>query len=352
MNLQLAIVMSYTDTHCQIRYLDEDTQTEAVYAEPFRDYEIEVLVRDLVAVDRDSPQPRIVFRWRPTRVKRIEGTQVFFEHGSTFPHRIADDLHTPIAVDDEVYPYFGQIVGAAAEGKPISPEQLSAICFPHIHTMYQSLDTLYQVGPKRIVEQSYDQISEPYEAWIQTIDVEVRDQYIASLIDRLPAGAKVLDLGCGSGIPVTQQLAQHFQVTGVDISTKQIERARQAIPHADFIKADMTQISLPTASFDAITALGSIIHVPRDEQPKLLQDIATWLRPGGSFLATFGARSMKIDFEANWLGALMYWSYFDSQTNVKLVKEAGLSIISAREEGQMENGKLVTFQWIVAEKPN
>jgi len=48
----------------------------------------------------------------------------------------------------------------------------------------------------------------------------------------LPSGDMVLDLGCGCGIPVAQELAQHFQVTGVDLSEVQIARARQLVPQA------------------------------------------------------------------------------------------------------------------------
>jgi hypothetical protein len=46
----------------------------------------------------------------------------------------------------------------------------------------------------------------------------------------------------------------------------------------------------------------------------------------------------------------MYWSSFDSETNRRLVEEAGLDVISAREETAEEFGKRVTFLWIVARK--
>jgi hypothetical protein len=46
----------------------------------------------------------------------------------------------------------------------------------------------------------------------------------------------------------------------------------------------------------------------------------------------------------------MYWSSYDSQTNRRLVREAGLSIVEAREESADEFGQPVTFLWVIAEK--
>jgi hypothetical protein len=47
----------------------------------------------------------------------------------------------------------------------------------------------------------------------------------------------------------------------------------------------------------------------------------------------------------------MFWSGFDSATNQGLVRDAGLRIVSAREEAVDEDGQPVLFLWIVAEKP-
>jgi SAM-dependent methyltransferase len=152
-------------------------------------------------------------------------------------------------------------------------------------------------------------------------------------------------------LPTAKVLAQRFKLTGVDISAQWIALARQNIPEARFIKADMTQLDFSPGSFDGIAAFYSIIHVPREEQPRLLRDIASWLRPGGLLVATMGARPMKADID-DYLGAPMYWSSFDGQTNLQIVEEAGLHIISANEETQEEHGQPVTFLWVVAQKPD
>ena len=175
-------------------------------------------------------------------------------------------------------------------------------------------------------------------------------RYTQVLLDELPPGASVLDLGCGAGGPTTRALAERFNVTGVDISAQSIALARQNVLGAQFILSDMTELDLPPDSFDAVAAFYSIIHVPRQEQPALLARIASWLRPGGLLIMTMGVHSIQSDYDEDFMGVPMYWSSFDPETNQRLVTQAGLQIVSAQQETEEEDGQPVTFLWIVARK--
>lgn len=206
-------------------------------------------------------------------------------------------------------------------------------------------------NPKEIVARGYDRVGWRYSERAIQANFDERAQYVDMLVERLPAGAKVLDLGCGAGVPATKQLAEHFTVTGVDISKRQIDRARYNVPNAMFMQADMAELEFPPDSFDGVTAFYSIIHLPRDEQPKLLQSIATWLRPGGLLVATMGANSTEVGFEEIWPGTSMYWSHFDSETNKRLLEDAGFHLISARVKTSVSSGESETFLWAVAQKP-
>ena len=205
--------------------------------------------------------------------------------------------------------------------------------------------------PKEIVARGYDRVGWRYSELAIRAGFDERAQYVDMLIERLPAGAKVLDLGCGAGVPTTRQLAKHFDVTGVDISKRQIDRARYNVSNAIFMQADMAALEFPRASFDAITAFYSIMHLPRDEQPKLLQSMATWLRPEGLLVATMGVESTVAEFEKIWLGTSMFWSSFDGETNKRLFDEAGLRIISATVKTSESLGGSETFLWVVAQRP-
>ena len=205
--------------------------------------------------------------------------------------------------------------------------------------------------PKRIVAEGYDAVAERYLTWAAKIPDASRSRYTQALLDGLPAGARVLELGCGAGMPTTLALAECFTVTGVDLSARQIELARQAVPGATFIQSDMTALDFPPASFDGVAAFFSLIHVPREEHAALLARIADWLRPGGLLVATMGARDTPGEVEDNWLGAPMYFSHWDAATNRRLVEKAGLRILRATEETADEDGAPITFLWILAEKP-
>ncbi len=138
----------------------------------------------------------------------------------------------------------------------------------------------------------------------------------------------VLDLGCGCGIPAARFLADAgHQVTGVDISDVQIDRARRLVPAASFLRADATEVRLPRESFDAVVCLYALIHMPLAEQPPLLDRIATWLRPGGWLLVTVGQDAWT-GTQDNWLDgpAPMWWSHADAATYRSWLQQAGLVI--------------------------
>lgn len=157
-------------------------------------------------------------------------------------------------------------------------------------------------------------------------------------------------MGCGGGIPTTLRLTESFQVTGVDISARQIELARHNVPKANFIHADMSSVELPAQRFDAVIAFYSITHLPRQLHGPLLERISGWLHPGGAFVASLGASEAE-RVEGDWLGASMYFSHYDSQTNKSLVESAGFEIESAEEIPDSEDGIPVNFLWVVARKP-
>ncbi len=207
------------------------------------------------------------------------------------------------------------------------------------------------MDPKRVVAEGYDRIAERYAAWAAGVRDEERQRYTALLLESLPPGAEVLELGCGSGVPTTKRLAERIAVTGVDISARQIELARRNVPGVRFVHADMTTLEFPPASFDAVTAFYAITHVPREEHGPLFRSIAEWLRPNGLLVATMGAGAAEGDIEEDWLGAPMYFSHFDADTNRRLVEEAGLRIETARVEVADEDGVPIPFLWVVARKP-
>jgi SAM-dependent methyltransferase len=205
---------------------------------------------------------------------------------------------------------------------------------------------------KRIVADGYDEIAQRYLAWSALGPSPERMHYLGQLLDLLPAGAEVLELGCGAGVPVTQALAERCRVTGVDISAEQIALAERHVPDATFIHADMTTLDFPAGSCDAVVAFYTLIHIPRAEHAELLGRIAAWLRQGGLLFVTMGASDSPDGVEPDWLGTPMFFSHYDAEKNRDLVRQAGLEIFSDEVVPEDENGETVEFLWVAARKPD
>src|SRR5437867_9552734 len=90
--------------------------------------------------------------------------------------------------------------------------------------------------PKAIVRDGYDRVSQSYRG--DALELDPQSGYahwLRRLTPRIAPGARVLDLGCGNGIPVARELAERYRVTGVDLSPVQIDRARALVPDARFV---------------------------------------------------------------------------------------------------------------------
>lgn len=181
---------------------------------------------------------------------------------------------------------------------------------------------------KKTVKEGYNAIADRYlaERTLDSEDVRLLDDFI----ERLPATAKVLDAGCGAGIPISQLLSEHFQVTGVDFSEAQIELAKKNVPTATFLCEDMTKLNFPDNTFDGITSYYAIIHIPREEHQALLANFHRMLKPGGFALLCLGAEHLIDDIDEDYLGTRMYWSHFDTETYLKMLNDCGFSTIWSR----------------------
>ncbi|MDQ1439379.1 MAG: hypothetical protein QOK43_3008 [Acidimicrobiaceae bacterium] len=204
-------------------------------------------------------------------------------------------------------------------------------------------------SPKRLVRQSYNRIADSYADAVPDPEGP-RAKYIRLLRDLVPAGRRVLDLGCATGAHVTRYLAEDFDVVGVDISERSIARATETVPRATFVVADMATVAFAPGSFDAVVAFFSLIHVPRAEHAVVLRSVHDWLRPGGVCIVTMGAGGGG-EATGTFHGVEMYWSSWPAADSLRMVADAGLGLLSATEEHEEENATLVSHLWVVARRP-
>ena len=179
-----------------------------------------------------------------------------------------------------------------------------------------------------LVRHGYDAIAENYRTYVIEAVSHPRHVWLESLLDRLAPASRVLELGCGPGVPIAARTsAAGHRLVGVDISSRQIELARHEVPDAEFIVADMLEVDFDPRSFDAVVAFYSIIHVPRRHYPRLFERIHGWLRPGGSLLATLGTGDSPgwLEEDLLGLGSTNWTNSFDPDTTLRLLREAHLT---------------------------
>jgi len=61
--------------------------------------------------------------------------------------------------------------------------------------------------PAEVVAAGYDRLAGRWDDWAAAIWPPLREDYVARLLDLLPPGADVLELGCGTGEPVARLIA-------------------------------------------------------------------------------------------------------------------------------------------------
>ena len=109
---------------------------------------------------------------------------------------------------------------------------------------------------------------------------------VRSWARRLPAGASVLELGCGSGFPIAQALVDEgLHVHGIDASPSMVAAFRQRFPHAPVACEAAETSEYFNRTFDGIVAVG-LIFLLRPEVQRAVIHRAAALEPGGRFLFT------------------------------------------------------------------
>ena len=195
------------------------------------------------------------------------------------------------------------------------------------------------------LNQIYDEFASGYDENRAVFDMtEVVDSFYKLCGD---GKKRLLDLGCGAGVPFAQYFAgKGWDVTGVDFSGEMIKLARKYVPEMKAVRADMRELVFDEGSFDEVTAIYSLFHIPSSEQFKLLRKVYGWLSPGGRVLFTYATKeytgSDEFDGYMEFMGQELYYSHRTPEVLFKELGYIGFEILSLdyREIG----GE--TFLWV------
>jgi len=191
-------------------------------------------------------------------------------------------------------------------------------------TLSNEIKLIVMADKESVVRKGYDEIAKEYHTKRNRFDHRKELKEFAAL---LPKNAKVLDVGCGAGVPVARFLVEGgFRVTGIDFSENMLGLARKNVPKAAFIKKDMNKLDFAVNSFDGLTAFYSIIHVPREKHSLLFESFHRILKPEGIMLVCMGPDEWEATDE--YLGTTMFWSQYSPEKSLRFVKNAGFQTIS------------------------
>jgi len=151
------------------------------------------------------------------------------------------------------------------------------------------------------------------------------------LIESLPTGSRVLDLGCGTGLPTARQLVDAgFEVVGIDLSGGMVKLARGYVPGATFHQLDLADLRpggpRDLGRFDAVAAFFSLLMLPREEIPLALQTVRHLLVPGGLFVLAMVEADVD-DFSIPFVGHTIRVSGYLREDLQKVIEAAGFDIV-------------------------
>ncbi len=187
-------------------------------------------------------------------------------------------------------------------------------------------------------------------------------------IDRLSVatGAKILDVGCGTGasaLPAAEAVGAKGSVIGVDLSARLLERAHnkakgRGINNIEFRVADMTALGYPDGHFDAVISVFSIFFVP--DMEGLVRELWRMVRPGGKLaVTTWGPRIFEPAY-ARWQIAIRHerpdlYSAFNPWDRItepeavrRLLRDGGATNIEVAAEDGFQALRSAEDWWIIA----
>jgi SAM-dependent methyltransferase len=109
----------------------------------------------------------------------------------------------------------------------------------------------------------------------------------------LPSGGRILDAGSGSGRDTKYLLDHGYEVDAFDASPKLAALSSSLTGRRTRVE-DFEHWSAPASAYDGIWAFASLLHVAREDLPRVVDQLANSLRPGGVIFASFKKGSQDI----------------------------------------------------------
>jgi SAM-dependent methyltransferase len=127
---------------------------------------------------------------------------------------------------------------------------------------------------------AYDRIAAAYVARNTGPPAPEVVDFVDRFAERLPAGAAVLDLGCGPAHETAWLRERGLRAVGADLSSAMLVEARR-FTDGPLVQLDMRALPFADGSFGGVWCIASLLHVPKDQAPGVLGEVGRVLAPGG-----------------------------------------------------------------------
>jgi SAM-dependent methyltransferase len=166
-------------------------------------------------------------------------------------------------------------------------------------------------------------------------DKEWHDRFVTCL----PKGATVLDLGCGSGMPIAHHLVRHgLRVTGVDTSLTLIVLCRRRLPDQEWVVSAMQSVALHRW-FDGILGWDSFFFLTHDDQQNMFKVFAAHAAP--SALLIFNTGVAYGEAIGEYQGEPLYHASLDFAEYQMLLDLFGFNVVSHVVEDPTAGGRTI-----------
>ncbi|MFH1631205.1 MAG: methyltransferase domain-containing protein [Candidatus Aenigmatarchaeota archaeon] len=164
-----------------------------------------------------------------------------------------------------------------------------------------------------------------------TVAKYYKNKMIDLFLRKLSKGSRILDLGCGGGVPITKRLVDSgFDVVGIDLSETMIELAKKNVPEATFTKISMTDITFKK-EFDGVLSNFSMLCLNKRLFNSTAKRIVRALKNGGYFLLVLNETPPQGHTEkasyVKIMNQIIYSRPYDESDIRKIFGKLGLKIL-------------------------
>ncbi|MCG2773013.1 MAG: class I SAM-dependent methyltransferase [Desulfobacterales bacterium] len=190
------------------------------------------------------------------------------------------------------------------------------------------------------------------ESYMESRSLFDNTDQLDELAKLIPPKSTVLDLGCGTGLPVAKFFTERgYNVTGIDLSDSMIRLAKKNVPDAVFYSENIVNADLSGDSCDLIVSFYCLFHLRKEQQREIFNKIMHWLKSGGYAYFTLATKEYtgQEDFEGtiHFENNILPYSHYSSAEYSKIFQDIGATLVSMNKH--TIGGE--TMLWVLLKKP-